>query len=81
VTDAAATMAEVKRALGWLEQSVTSRDVGLVFLAGHGVTDATKQHYHYLDYDSDSNHSEDSAVENFTLKERTRSIPEEGACA
>jgi WD40 repeat protein len=73
LTDADATTAEVKRALGWLEQSVTARDVGLVFLAGHGITDA-RQRYYYLDYDSDPSHPADSAVEDFTLKERTRSI-------
>jgi WD40 repeat protein len=73
LTDADATTGEVRRALGWLEQSVTSRDVGLVFLAGHGITDA-RQRYYYLDYDSDPNHPEDSAVEDVVLKERTRSI-------
>jgi WD40 repeat protein len=73
LTDADATTGEVKRALSWLEQSVTARDVGLVFLAGHGITDA-RQRYYYLDYDSDPNHPEDTAVEDVVLKERTRSI-------
>jgi WD40 repeat protein len=73
LTDADATTGEVKRALSWLEASVTARDVGLVFLAGHGVTDA-RQRYYYLDYDSDPNHPEDTAVEDVVLKERTRSI-------
>jgi uncharacterized caspase-like protein len=73
LTDADATTGELKRALSWLERSVTSRDVGLVFLAGHGVTD-TKQRYYYLTYDSDARNPEDTALEGVVLTDRTRSI-------
>jgi Caspase domain len=73
LTDADATTGEVKGALRWLEKSVTSRDVGLVFLAGHGVTDA-KQRYYYLTSDSDANQPEDTALEGVILTDRTRSI-------
>jgi WD40 repeat protein len=73
LTDADATSGEVKRALSWLEKSVTSRDVGLVYLAGHGITDA-KQRYYYLTYDSDPRSPEDGALEGVILTDRTRSI-------
>jgi hypothetical protein len=73
LTDGNATTAEIKKALTWLEKSVTSRDVGLVFFAGHGITD-TKNRYYYLTSDSDYKAPEDTALEGFTLKERTRSI-------
>jgi len=73
LTDGDATTAEIKKALTWLERSVTSRDVGLVFFAGHGITD-TKNRYYYLTADSDYKAPEDTALEGFTLKERTRSI-------
>jgi WD40 repeat protein len=73
LTDADATSSEVKRALTWLEKSVTSRDVGIVYLAGHGVTDA-KQRYYYLTYDSDPQSPEDAALEGVILTDRTRSI-------
>lgn len=73
ITDTDATTGEVKRALRWLEQSVTSRDVGVVFLAGHGVTD-TKQRYYFLTSDSDAGQPEDTALEGVVLTDRTRSI-------
>jgi hypothetical protein len=73
LTDADATTAEVRKGLIWLERSVTSRDVGLVFFAGHGVTDA-KNRYYYLTADSDYKDPEDNALEGLILRDRTRSI-------
>ena len=52
---------------------MTSRDVGLVFFAGHGVTD-TKNRYYYLTADSDYKAPEDNALEGLILKDRARSI-------
>ena len=71
LTDAEATTAAVKRSLTWLERSVTSRDVGIVFLAGHGMTDA-KNRYFYLTVDSSRDELEDTALDGLTLKDRTR---------
>jgi hypothetical protein len=73
LTDAQATTAELKRALTWLERAVTSRDVGVVFLAGHGQQDA-KNRYYYLTADSVPGEIEDTALDGVTLKERTRSV-------
>ena len=39
LTDKEATRDDIVEALEWLEGEVTSRDVGMVFMAGHGVTD------------------------------------------
>jgi WD40 repeat protein len=39
LTDREATRPNIMEALQWLERQVTSRDVGVVFLAGHGITD------------------------------------------
>lgn len=50
--DRAATKEAVLDALDWLEGEVTSRDVGMLFLAGHGVTDS-KQRFFYLPVDAD----------------------------
>jgi hypothetical protein len=41
--DGEATRVNILKALQWLDGEVTSRDVGLLFLAGHGVTDAAVQ--------------------------------------
>jgi WD40 repeat protein len=73
LTDTDATTAEVKRSLTWLERSVTENDVGLVYLAGQGVSDA-KNRYYYLTSDSDTAELADTALEGFALKERTRAI-------
>jgi hypothetical protein len=49
--DKAASRADILDALDWLDKEVTSRDVGVVFLAGHGVTDA-RLAYWYLPADA-----------------------------
>ena len=49
--DANATRGDILDALDWLEGEVTSRDVGLLFMAGHGVTD-NKQRFYYLPVDA-----------------------------
>jgi TPR repeat protein/uncharacterized caspase-like protein/WD40 repeat protein len=50
-TDHEVTRASVVDNLEWLEKQVTSRDVGLVFLAGHGFTDE-RQNYWFLPADA-----------------------------
>ncbi|MGE3832320.1 MAG: caspase family protein, partial [Parvibaculaceae bacterium] len=42
-----ATADNIRGALSWLEEKVGPEDVGLLFLAGHGVTDA-KQRFYFL---------------------------------
>jgi uncharacterized caspase-like protein len=45
LTDNKATRDEVVDGLDWLKSQVTSRDVGMLFLAGHGVNDAASNFY------------------------------------
>ncbi len=52
---------DIVEALEWLEGEVTSRDVGMVFMAGHGVTD-NKQRFYYLPVDGDLEKLRSSAV-------------------
>jgi uncharacterized caspase-like protein len=52
IADQEATRDKILEALEWLEGEVTGRDVGLLCLAGHGVTDA-KQRFYYLPVDGD----------------------------
>ena len=52
LTDAQATRDAVIDGLDWLQKQVTQHDVGMVFLAGHGLNDAT-QGYTYLPVNAD----------------------------
>jgi hypothetical protein len=51
LTDREATRDAVVDGLDWLEKQVTQHDVGMLFLAGHGVNDATGTYY-YLPVDA-----------------------------
>jgi len=59
--DGQATRGAVVEALQWLEEQVTSRDFGVVLIAGHGVTDE-KQRYWFLPADASMQHLRMSAV-------------------
>ncbi len=52
LTDAEATSINVKDGLLWLQKETTNRDLAIVFLAGHGMTDA-KNEFWYLPYEAD----------------------------
>jgi WD40 repeat protein len=45
LTDKKASRDEVLEGLDWLQKQVTSRDIGMLFLAGHGFNDATGVYY------------------------------------
>src|SRR5262249_52126373 len=60
-TDREVTRASLIKGLEWLEKQVTSRDVGVVFLAGHGVTDEA-QTYWFLPADATAEDVRTSAV-------------------
>jgi WD40 repeat protein len=51
LVDRDATRANVLDALDWLDQQVTSRDIGMLMMAGHGVTDE-KGRYWFLPVDA-----------------------------
>jgi WD40 repeat protein len=52
LTDADATKDNILDGLDWLQHQVTSRDVGMMFLAGHGTNDNTGK-YFFLPYNAD----------------------------
>ncbi|MBI4823467.1 MAG: caspase family protein [Nitrospirae bacterium] len=53
LTDEKATKDNILDGLEWLEQEVTSKDVAMLFIAGHGVNDPTGNYY-FLPVDADS---------------------------
>ncbi len=52
LTDGEATSTNVKDGLLWLQKETTNRDLAIVFLAGHGMTDA-KNEFWFLSYEAD----------------------------
>jgi WD40 repeat protein/uncharacterized caspase-like protein len=52
LTDADATKDNVLDGLDWLQHQVTARDVGMMFLAGHGMNDNTGKYY-FMPYNAD----------------------------
>jgi WD40 repeat protein len=52
LTNVQATTAAIKEGFAWLDENVTRHDVGIVFLAGHGQTDA-RNRFWFLTSDAD----------------------------
>jgi WD40 repeat protein len=52
LTDDNATRDDVVDGLDWLKQQVTSRDVGMMFVAGHGLND-NQGNYYFLPHNAD----------------------------
>lgn len=68
LTNAQATHAAVLDELGWLRRSVTSDDVAIVFLSGHGVADVAHAYY-FLPHDADLGRSPRSLVSEDHLRD------------
>jgi WD40 repeat protein len=73
-TDKQASRQEVLSSLEWLRRHVTDKDVAIIFLAGHGVEDATDGQYYYLPYDADLAQPMTSAVPGVLLREALLSL-------
>ena len=52
LTDAQATKGDILDGLEWLQRQVTSKDVAVLFFAGHGINDSTGMFY-FLPVDAD----------------------------
>ena len=61
LTDGAATSVALKDGLAWLAAHATDRDLELLFVAGHGITDA-KGRFWFLTYDADPARVSSTAV-------------------
>ncbi|CAN5129871.1 hypothetical protein BH10PSE7_BH10PSE7_37530 [soil metagenome] len=68
LTDDKASRDDIVEALEWLEGEVRARDVGMVFMAGHGVTD-NKQRFYFLPFDVDMQKLRSTAVSRDDLLE------------
>lgn len=61
LTDEHARREDIRAGLRWLRESTGEHDVGVLFLAGHGVNDS-KGIYHFVPYDGDIDRLGETAV-------------------
>jgi WD40 repeat protein len=73
LTDEQATKDALLDGLDWLEKETTSRDVAIVFLAGHGVNDANGLYY-FLPVNADTGKLKRTAVPFSDLKNTVASL-------
>ncbi|WP_119388924.1 caspase family protein [Taklimakanibacter lacteus] len=73
LTDKEASADNIRSALGWLEDKVGPEDVGMLFLAGHGVTDA-KQRFYFLPVGGDPEDLRSTAIGESEIREAISSL-------
>jgi WD40 repeat protein len=61
LTDRQVTRGNLVAGLKWLESKVTAKDVGILFLAGHGISDG-RGNYYYLASDSNTKNYRESGL-------------------
>ena len=69
-----ATADQVLDGLDWLRSEVTAKDVGMLFLAGHGVNDADGDYY-FLPANANPERLRRTAVAYFDVKKTLSSLP------
>jgi WD40 repeat protein len=74
LTDKLATSSAIKDALEALPRAMTSRDIAVIFFAGHGYQD-NRNAYYYLAANSDTRRLLTTTVEGTVLREVLRSLP------
>jgi WD40 repeat protein len=73
LTDADATKDNVLDGLDWLQHQVTARDVGMMFLAGHGMNDNTGKYY-FMPYNADPDKLLRTAVPQTDIRDTLSSL-------
>ncbi|MDP5238424.1 caspase family protein [Uliginosibacterium sp. 31-16] len=74
ISDEKATRDEILDGLEWLRRQVTHRDVGVMFLAGHGVTDNDGTYY-FLPWGGDPERLKRSAVIYHEIRNTLAALP------
>lgn len=74
LTDKHATRDAVLDGLEWLRRQVTAKDIGMLYLAGHGINDADGNYY-YLPADTDVDHLKRSGVVFREIRDTLANLP------
>ncbi len=74
LTDANAKRDDILDGLEWIRREMTSRDVGVVFMAGHGINDSDGVYY-YLPQDTDTDRLKRTGVIFTEIKNTLAALP------
>ena len=74
LTNDEATSDNILDALDWIDREVTSKDVAMIFVAGHGVNDE-KGNYYFLSHDANLNRLRRSAVKWLEIQDTIKNLP------
>ncbi|MBD0401362.1 caspase family protein [Flammeovirga sp. EKP202] len=74
LTDSEATKGNILDALEWIQNETTSKDVAMIFMAGHGMNDRNGAFY-YLPHDSDLNSIRRTCLSFIEFKYTISTIP------
>lgn len=75
LVDEQATRENIVDGLEWIRKATTRKDVAMIFLAGHGLTDNRNQVYYYMPIDANPDKLMGTAVSAKVLQETVESIP------
>lgn len=75
LVDAAANKADLLDALEWLQRQTTSRDVVVLFLAGHGIRDGATGVYYFLPADAELDAVKRTMLSQDDLRTTLHSLP------
>jgi WD40 repeat protein len=73
LTDAQATKGNILDGMEWLQQQVTSKDVAVLFFAGHGINDSTGAFY-FLPVEADLEKLKRTGISQFDITSTVASI-------
>lgn len=74
LVDAQATKGSVLDGLEWLQRQTTARDIAVLFLAGHGVTDPGTGSYYFLPYDAEMSAMKRTMIPESEIRESLSAI-------
>lgn len=75
LTDRRASKNNILDGLEWLQKQTTAKDIAILFLAGHGVTDPSTGGYYFLPYDADPEAMKRTMIPESEIRDTLAAIP------
>ena len=74
LSDSQATKSNILDGLEWLQRQTTAKDVAVLFLAGHGVTDPSTGGYYFLPHDAEMESMKRTMIPESEIRETLSAI-------